>query len=228
MAANAAGTVSSKLSLGLLNFILAVIAGWALKHYSLDRHALAAYGLFFAHSVFCILRYTHPNPGQVQRRLCEQSLRFSPAIFVTLIVGQMLNASGAEQQLMNSLFAGLKWSHIAVTLYGGVLLLSCIRRCLGEQPRSRRLGQLLTKLVHLNHTLCVLWNIFCLWRIAFLDDYWWSLGLALLVLLNHFVLWRLSLRFNISTLEVDTVGMCFSIIFAINASQELIENTVAR
>ncbi|XP_062140161.1 uncharacterized protein LOC133848555 [Drosophila sulfurigaster albostrigata] len=221
MASNAAGTVSSKLSLGLLNFILAVISGWALKHYSIERHALAGYGLFFAHSVLCILRYTHPNPGQVQRRICEQSLRYSPAIFITLIIGQMQSISGELE-----FFAGIaKWRHIVLTLYGGVLLLSGIRRCLSEKSS---LGQLLGKLLRLNHTVCVLWNIYCLWRIAMLDEHWWSLGLALLVLLNHFVLWRLSLRFNISTLEVDTVGMCFSLIFAINASQELIENTAGR
>ncbi|KAH8387219.1 hypothetical protein KR093_005634 [Drosophila rubida] len=220
MASNAVGTGSSKLSLGLLNFILAVIAGWALKHYSIDRHALAGYGLFFGHSVFCILRYTHPNPGQVQRRICEESLRYSPAIFVTLIIGQMQSISGELKFV-----AGLKWCHIALALYGGILLLSGIRSCLSEKSSA---GQLLARLVSLNHTLCVLWNIYCLWRVSILDDYWWSLGLALLVLLNRFVLWRLTLRFNISRLEVDTVGMCFSLIFAINASQELIENSTTR
>ncbi|KAM8720348.1 hypothetical protein ACLKA7_006399 [Drosophila subpalustris] len=217
MAFNASGNISSKLSLGLLNFILAVSSGWALKHYSLDRHGLAGYGLLFAHSVLCILRYTHPNPGQVQRHICEQSLRYSPAIFVTLIIGQMQSIIGDIK-----LIGGINWRCVVLGLYAGVFLLTAIRRCLNEKST---LGQVLAKLERASHTLCVVWNMYCLWRIAVVDEYWWSLGLALLVMLNHFVLWRLTLRFNITTLEVDTVGMCFSVIFAINASQELVEET---
>jgi len=217
MALNAAGNISCKLSLGLLNFVLAVSSGWALKHYSIDRHALAGYGLLFAHSVFCILRYTHPNPGQVQRRICEQSLRYSPAIFVTLIIAQMQSIVGDIK-----LIGGVNWRCVVLVLYAGMLLLAVVRWSLNEKTT---LAQMLGKMERINHTLCVLWNMYCLWRIATVDEYWWSLGLGLLVMLNHFVLWRLTLRFNITTLEVDTVGMCFAVIFAINASQELIENT---
>jgi len=71
--------------------------------------------------------------------------------------------------------------------------------------------------------LCVLWNVQCLYRIAMVDEHWWSLGLALLVLLNHFILWRLPLHYNITQLEVATVGMCFSTIFALNAIQEQLD-----
>ncbi|XP_023165696.2 uncharacterized protein LOC111595956 [Drosophila hydei] len=218
MAVSATGSLSSKLSLGLLNFVLAVSSGWALKHYSIGRYALAAYGLFFTHSVFCILHCTHPNPGQVQRRVCEQSLRYAPVIFVTLIAGQLLSITGN-----NHLIAGsCSWRPIVFSLYISALTLASVRCCLNEKST---LAALLARLERLNLTLCVLWNVFCLWHIAIADEFWWSIGLALLILLNHFVLWRLTLRYNISALEVETVGMCFSVIFAINATQELVESS---
>lgn len=216
MALNASGNISSKLSLGLLNYVLAVTSGWALKHYSIGRYATAAYGLCFAHSVFCILRYTHPNPGQLHRRICEHSIRYAPVIFVTLIIGQLQSISGELK-----LSAGLNWPFVVVGLYAGIVALATGRIFLTDKSPA---GRLAAQLERYNHGLCVLWNIFCLWQIAVVEEYWWSLGLALLVLLNHFVLWRLTLNFNISTPEVDTVGMCFSLIFAINATQELIED----
>ncbi|XP_064556743.1 uncharacterized protein LOC135441174 [Drosophila montana] len=218
MALSAISSLSSKLSLGLLNFILAVSSGWALKHYSIGRHALVAYGLFFAHSVFCILRYTHPNPGQVQRRICDQSLRYAPVIFVTLIVGQLQSISDANQPSAGS----SSWRYVVLILYASILTLASVRSCLSERST---LATVLVKLERFNLTVCVLWNVYCLWRIAIFDEYWWSLGLALLVLLNNFVLWRLTLRYNITALEVETVGMCFSVIFAINATQELLDGS---
>ncbi|XP_017871447.1 PREDICTED: uncharacterized protein LOC108619395 [Drosophila arizonae] len=218
MAVSAIGSLSSKLSLGLLNFVLVVSSGWALKHYSIGRYALAAYGLLFAHSLFCILHCTHPNPGQVQRRICELSLRYSPVIFVTLIVGQLQSFFVGPQPI----FAGSSsWHPIVFSLYISLLALVSVRSCLNEKSK---LATVLARLERLNLALCVLWNVFCLWHIAIADEFWWSLGLALLVLLNHFVLWRLTLRYNISPLEVGTVGMCFSVIFGINAAQEMIES----
>lgn len=218
MVLNAAGNISSKLSLGLLNFVLAVTSGWALKHYSIGKFALAAYGLCFGHSVFCILRYTHPNPGQLHRRICEHSIRYAPVVFVTLIIGQLQSISGHKMKLSG----GLNWPFVVLGLYAGIVFLATARIYLADKSAA---GRLAAQLERYNHGLCVLWNIFCLWQIAVVEEYWWSLGLALLVLLNHFVLWRLTLHFNISTLEVDTVGMCFSLLFAINATQELIEDS---
>ncbi|EDV95265.1 uncharacterized protein LOC6569446 [Drosophila grimshawi] len=220
MALSAGGCFTSKLALGLLNFILAVCSGWALKHYSNGRHGLAAYGLIFAHSVFCILRYTHPNPGNVQRCICEQSLRYAPVIFVTLIIGQLQGIVGDIQ-----LGVGINWCFIVLALYTSILTLISLRRCLNEKST---LAVILSRLERFNLTMCVLWNVYCLWRIAIIEEHSWSLGLAMLVLLNHFVLWRLTLHFNITALEVETVGMCFSVIFAINATQELIEETTSR
>ncbi|KAH8398036.1 hypothetical protein KR222_010920 [Zaprionus bogoriensis] len=216
MNAAAGHSSSSKLALGLLNFVLAVSSGWALKHYSSGTYTLAAYGLFFAHSVFCILRYTHPNPGQLHRCICEQSLRYAPTIFVTLIVGQLQSIAKAAGDSDSD--SQLQWRSIVLGLYAGIFTVGALRCCLSEKSA---LGQLLARLAHWNRSLCVLWNIYCLWQVAVVDEYWWSLGLALLVLLNHFVLWRLTQHFNISLLEVDTVGMCFTLIFAINATQEL-------
>ncbi|ALC49273.1 CG13014 [Drosophila busckii] len=212
------GGNGSRLSLGLLHFILLVCSGWALKHYSNGRLGLAAYGLYFAHSIICTLRHTHPHPGQLQRRLCAISGRYAPVLFVTLIVGQLQRLAGKDMQLG----ADLSWRVVVLALYGSLLGFACIKSCLREKSK---LASLLTRLERCNLTLCVLWNVYCLWHIAIIEEYWWSLGLAMLVLLNHFVLWRLTMSFNISASEIDTVGMCFSVIFAINATQELLEQT---
>ncbi|XP_030379227.1 uncharacterized protein LOC115627631 [Scaptodrosophila lebanonensis] len=211
--------ISSKLSLCLLYFILAVISGWALKHNS-STLAGYAYGLYLAHSLVCILRQTHPNPGIVQRTVCEQSHRYAPVAFITLIVGELLAIRRTTIEL------GANWAVVGIGFAASLFLLAIIKCFIGFNFNTNSKSTLAQN-VCLN--LCVLWNAYCLCRIAFVEDqFYWALGLAMLVLLNHFVLIRLTLYFNITHQEIGTVGMCFSTIFAINAIQELAEALVSR
>ncbi|XP_068159021.1 uncharacterized protein [Drosophila tropicalis] len=215
-------SMSSKLSVCLLHFVLAVISGWALKQ-SNGRYALAAYGLFFGHAVLCILRHTHPNPGQVQRVVCDHSRRFAPVIFITLIIGEL------QEIIMRNGRHGsgdwpvaADWPYIVIGLYANLLIVMTLKCFFGNANQSS-----LVRLEAASLGLCVVWNIYGLWHLAISEENeygHWSLGMAIQVLLNHFVLWRLALHFNITQLEVSTVGMCFSVIFALNACQELIDS----
>lgn len=84
---------SNRLAVCLIHFVLAVTSGWGLKR-STGRQAMAAFGIFFGHSLLCLLRHTHPNPGHLQRLLCDKSRRYSSVLFVTLIVGELQVSSG--------------------------------------------------------------------------------------------------------------------------------------
>jgi len=44
---------SSRLALCLIHFVLAVISGWGLKR-STGRQAMAAFGIYFGHSLLCL------------------------------------------------------------------------------------------------------------------------------------------------------------------------------
>ncbi|XP_017051915.1 LOW QUALITY PROTEIN: uncharacterized protein LOC108095346 [Drosophila ficusphila] len=209
-----AGGGSSRLALCLIHFVLAIISGWGLKR-STGSKALAAFGIYFGHSLLCLLRHTHPNPGAVQRLLCDKSRRYSSVLFVTLVVGELQAVNPATR--MGDFF-GADWDRLAFGLWSGVLALAVTSLWFGDSRSS--LGATFVRLDAAQLGLCVLWNVHCLWRIAVVDEHWWALGLASLVLLNHFVLWRLPLHYNITQLEVATVGMCFSTIFALNAIQE--------
>jgi len=122
-------------------------------------------------------------------------------------------------------FFGADWERLAFGLWSCVLALAVTSLWFGGSGGGTRssLGATFIKLDAAQLGLCVLWNVQCLYRIAMVDEHWWSLGLALLVLLNHFILWRLPLHYNITQLEVATVGMCFSTIFALNAIQEQLD-----
>ncbi|XP_001354673.3 uncharacterized protein [Drosophila pseudoobscura] len=207
---------SSKLSLCLIHFVLAISSGLGLKH-SIGRYAQAAFGIFFGHSLLCLLRHTHPNPGTVQRLICDKSRRYASVLFITLIIGELQHLNS---RLQLGTIAGADWQWISVMLWSTTLTLAISNQCLGGRSA---LGAKIVQLDAANLGLCVVWNIYCLWHIAIVDEFWWSLGLALLVLMNHFVLWRLPLQFKITQLEVGTVGMCFSVIFAINAIQEQLD-----
>ncbi|KAH8259082.1 hypothetical protein KR038_012157 [Drosophila bunnanda] len=218
---------SSRLALCLIHFVLAVSSGWGLKQ-STGRQAMAAFGIYFGHSLLCLLRHTHPNPGTLQRLVCDKSRRYSSVLFVTLVVGE-LQALNPATRLGD--FFGADWERLAFGLWSGALALAVASLWLGggssnnssSSRSSSPLGAAFVKLDAAQLGLCVLWNVHCLWRIAVVDEHWWSLGLALLVLLNHFILWRLPLHYNITQLEVATVGMCFSAIFALNAIQEQVD-----
>ncbi|EDX01932.1 uncharacterized protein LOC6524984 [Drosophila yakuba] len=212
---------TSRLALCLIHFVLAVISGFGLKR-STGSKAMAAFGIYFGHSLLCLLRHTHPNPGAVQRLLCDKSRRYSCVLFVTLVVGELQTVNPATR--MGDFF-GADWERLAFGLWSAVLALAVTSLWFGS-TRSP-LGATFIKLDAAQLGLCVLWNVHCLWRIAIVDEHWWSLGLALLVLLNHFVLWRLPLHYNISQLEVATVGMCFSTIFALNAIQEQLDAVIS-
>ncbi|EDV34737.1 uncharacterized protein Dana_GF20793 [Drosophila ananassae] len=209
---------SNRLAVCLIHFVLAVTSGWGLKR-STGRQAMAAFGIFFGHSLLCLLRHTHPNPGHLQRLLCDKSRRYSSVLFVTLIVGE-LQAINPTTKIGE--FFGADWDRLAFGLWTGTLALA-IGSLWTAGNRGSSIGAGFVKLDAAHLGLCVLWNVYCLWHIAVVDEHWWSLGLALLVLLNHFVLWRLPLHFNISQLEVATIGMCFTTIFALNAIQEQLE-----
>ncbi|XP_017065164.1 uncharacterized protein LOC108103923 [Drosophila eugracilis] len=208
---------SSRLAVCLIHFVLAVISGWGLKR-STGSQAMAAFGIYFGHSLLCLLRHTHPNPGAVQRLLCEKSRRYSSVLFVTLVVGELQTANPATR--MGDFF-GADWERLAFGLWSGVLALAVTSLWFGSSRSP--LGATFIKLDAAQLGLCVVWNVFCLWHIAVVDEHWWSLGLALLILLNHFFLWRLPLHYNITQLEVATIGMCFSTIFALNAIQEQLD-----
>jgi len=212
---------SSRLALCLIHFVLAIISGWGLKR-STGRQAMAAFGIYFGHSLLCLLRHTHPNPGAVQRLLCDKSRRYSCVLFVTLVVGELQTVNPATR--MGDFF-GADWERLAFGLWSCVLALAVTSLWFGGSGGGTRssLGATFIKLDAAQLGLCVLWNVLCLYRIAMVDEHWWSLGLALLVLLNHFILWRLPLHYNITQLEVATVGMCFSTIFALNAIQEQLD-----
>ncbi|XP_016931725.2 uncharacterized protein [Drosophila suzukii] len=212
---------SSRLALCLIHFVLAVISGWGLKR-STGRQAMAAFGIYFGHSLLCLLRHTHPNPGAVQRLLCDKSRRYSCVLFVTLVVGELQTVNPATR--MGDFF-GADWERLAFGLWSCVLALAVTSLWFGGSGGGTRssVGATFIKLDAAQLGLCVLWNVQCLYRIAMVDEHWWSLGLALLVLLNHFILWRLPLHYNITQLEVATVGMCFSTIFALNAIQEQLD-----
>ncbi|EDV46382.1 uncharacterized protein LOC6549669 [Drosophila erecta] len=212
---------TSRLALCLIHFVLAVISGCGLKR-STGSKAIAAFGIYFGHSLLCLLRHTHPNPGAVQRLLCDKSRRYSCVLFVTLVVGELQTVNPATR--MGDFF-GADWERLAFGLWSAVLALAVTSLWFGSSRSP--LGATFIKLDAAQLGFCVLWNVHCLWRIAIVDEHWWSLGLALLVLLNHFVLWRLPLHYNISQLEVATVGMCFSTIFALNAIQEQLDAVVS-
>ncbi|KAH8420091.1 hypothetical protein KR009_005671 [Drosophila setifemur] len=209
---------SSRLAVCLIHFVLAITSGLGLKQ-STGRQALAAFGIFFGHSLLCLLRHTHPNPGSLQRLLCDKSRRYSSVLFVTLIVGE-LQAINPSTKIGD--FFGADWDRLAFGLWTGTLALGIGSFWFGSN-RGSSVGAGFIKLDAAHLGLCVLWNVYCLWHIAIREEHWWSLGLALLVLLNHFVLWRLPLHFNISQLEVATVGMCFTTMFALNAIQEQLD-----
>lgn len=207
------------MALCLIHFVLAISSGWGLKQCT-GRQALAAFGIYFGHSLLCLLRHTHPNPGPLQRLVCDKSRRYSSVLFVTLVVGELQVLNPATR--MGDFF-GADWERLAFGLWSGALALAVASLWLGGSTSRSPIGATFVKLDAAQLGLCVVWNVYCLWCIAVVDEHWWSLGLALLILMNHFVLWRLPLHYNITQLEVATVGMCFSAIFALNAIQEQVD-----
>lgn len=193
----------------LAHLILASVTGWSLKQLpsSNINHTLGDDAVPFmlillvfllGHSLLGIFRHSHPEPHKNLRKLYDLS-----ALLALVCPLPLLNTQ---------LYLKYQVSESQVPAYGYLLasvlvpfLAGCFYSELNQRHKS---GYVITTMTIVNLSALV-------W-IAFANDNFWGIGLAVSYGMKHFTLPRLADRYSVPFVDLYTYGLGFFEIFAVN------------
>lgn len=195
-----------------MNHIAVRNENYSLQERQIGSCFILANGLYLfliLHGLLGIIRFGHPQLANTSlRSIYEISFNLVRIVPVPLVSIQALQTFSKSTPDGSALYRILNHEYLLFFLIFTVIL-----TLLNELYR----GYAIIKLVVL------LSNIGILFSIGLSSESYWTMFMAVLVIMNNFCLDMLSRRYSISLIEIFLVGLCFFAVFALNSLIDLVE-----
>ncbi|XP_052861671.1 uncharacterized protein LOC128268582 [Anopheles cruzii] len=202
-------TNGSALATCFAHFLLAIVTGWSLKHIASTDSApfvLLMLMLLLAYCLLGILRFTHPQPHPILRKMYDRC-----ALLVKVCSLPFLNIQLFPQQQPSGFHVSVLTNHhYLTTAFLGSALIAFLVGCVFSELSKRHLADYVA-------TGMLLFNAVALAIISTLTTNYWGIGIVLSSVTKHFTLQRLADHFSVPFIDLYTYGLIFYEIFTVNA-----------